>query len=149
MLVRLHPREAPAAARAILSDEGRVRALAALAPHLPEADAETALREALAAARAISSDEGRVRALAALAPHLPEADAKPPYVKLSRPPGQSIPTIPAFMPWPPSPHICQRHCSPTPSPPQGNKTRRGPRSCPSRARPASASGTVSQSLRRR
>ena len=59
-----------AAARAISSDYSRVRALAVLAPYLPEA----LLSEAAAAARALSSDYYGVDALAALAPHLPEAE---------------------------------------------------------------------------
>jgi hypothetical protein len=56
-----------AAAKAIVSDSERVRALAALAPHLPP----ELLGEALTAAKAIVSESGRAQALAALAPHLP------------------------------------------------------------------------------
>ena len=61
-------RDALAAATAISTDYARARALAALAPHLPE----TLLPDALAAGTAISNDLSRAHALAALAPYLPE-----------------------------------------------------------------------------
>ena len=61
--------EALAAARAIGDEEYRVRALEALAPHLPDA----LLDEALPAARAFGQQWRRARVLVALAPHLPEA----------------------------------------------------------------------------
>jgi hypothetical protein len=62
-------RDALEAARAISDDSARADALAALAPHLPEA----LLRDALETVRAISDDSARARALACLAPHLPES----------------------------------------------------------------------------
>jgi hypothetical protein len=58
--------EALQAARAIGDEGARSRALAALAPHLPEG----LLAEALQAARAIGDEGARSGALAALAPHL-------------------------------------------------------------------------------
>ena len=55
-----------AAVRAQWSEEGQVKALAALAPHLTG----NLLAEGLAVARAIKAERWRTRALAALAPHL-------------------------------------------------------------------------------
>jgi hypothetical protein len=62
--------EALAAARAIEGERSRARALAGLAPHLPEVEQGAVLEEALGAARAIEHEASRVRALAGLAPHL-------------------------------------------------------------------------------
>jgi len=60
-----HARQAPEAAQ-------RGKALAGLAPHLPEAEREGVLREALAAVREIEDEKTRSEALARLAPHLAE-----------------------------------------------------------------------------
>ena len=65
------PAVALAAARAISDDSTRASALAELAPRLPEAERENALRDALAAAREVHDDYDRVRALAELAQRLP------------------------------------------------------------------------------
>jgi hypothetical protein len=67
-------RNALKAARAISFDGSRARALAALAPHLPETERPAVLRDALEAARAISDNVVRAHVLAALAPHLPETE---------------------------------------------------------------------------
>jgi hypothetical protein len=60
------------AARAIGDEAERVRALAALAPQLPESRRVEVLAEALSAAQAIGHEYWRAQALAALAPQLPE-----------------------------------------------------------------------------
>jgi hypothetical protein len=63
-----------AAAAAIVDEDARAWALAALAPHLPDRERAPVLAEAVAAARAIGDDELRARTLAALAPHLREGE---------------------------------------------------------------------------
>ncbi|GAK58799.1 NB-ARC domain protein [Candidatus Vecturithrix granuli] len=51
----------------------RTDTLAALEPHLPEAQRTAVLREALSAAQAIESEYDRAKVVTALAPHLPAA----------------------------------------------------------------------------
>ena len=58
--------------RSIGHEDIRCRALAALAPHLPEHERASVLSEALAEARSIGNQAYRSQALAALVPHWPE-----------------------------------------------------------------------------
>jgi hypothetical protein len=60
------------AARSIRSRDGRAKALAGLAPHLPEPVRTKALREALEAVQAMWDQQHRAEALAGLVPYLPE-----------------------------------------------------------------------------
>jgi hypothetical protein len=68
-----HLAEALVAAREVGDDHARAQALARLAPHLPEALKEQALREALAVAWEIGDECDRAAALAGVGAHLPEA----------------------------------------------------------------------------
>ena len=65
--------QALATARGLADMPPRVKALTALATHLPEAERYAVLREALDAARGADPESASARALAMLAPVLPEA----------------------------------------------------------------------------
>ncbi len=57
-----------------MDSDVRARGLAALVPHLPEAERPVVLADALDVARTVRNPYSRVRSLAALVPHLPEAE---------------------------------------------------------------------------